>query len=54
MLYRFAQDMRVGDAVLTRDTESGDVLVGSVAGNYEYLRHALESGHHPVRRVKWL
>jgi restriction system protein len=53
MLFRFANEIHVGDLVVTPDAENATVLVGRVVGGYEY-RHAVPiPGHRHVRRVAW-
>jgi predicted Mrr-cat superfamily restriction endonuclease len=53
MLYRFANELHIGDLVLTPNTEDATVLVGRVAREYEYRGDAPIPGHQHVRRVEW-
>ena len=54
MLYRFANEMHVGDLVLTPDAADASVLVGRIAGDYEYRDETPIPDHQHVRRVEWL
>lgn len=53
MLYRFANELGVGDLVLTPDAEDATVLVGRIVGDYEYRDEVPVAGHQHVRRVAW-
>lgn len=53
MLYRFANELRVGDLVLTPDAEDATVLVGRIASDYEFRDEGPIAGHQHVRRVAW-
>lgn len=50
--YRFVQEMKPGDRILTYDPTRREYLVGTIAGDYQYL----PTQDHPfaqVRAVKW-
>lgn len=53
MLYRFANEMHVGDLVLTPDATDASVLVGRVAGDYEYRDEAPIPNQKHIRHVEW-
>lgn len=53
MLYRFANEISVGDAVITPDGETRELLLGEVTGRYEYRDPAPVGGFHHVRAVQW-
>lgn len=51
-LYRFVREVKLGDTVLTYNPAERAYLVGTVAGEYEYVPDA--AGRQPNRRaVKW-
>lgn len=53
-LYRFATELQEGDPVVTPDTASRDLLIGSIAGPYEFRVGGVVNGaYHHVRRVTW-
>jgi predicted Mrr-cat superfamily restriction endonuclease len=54
MLYRFANEMQIGNLVLTPDAEAMTVLVGRIASDYEYRNKPPIPDHQHVRRVEWL
>lgn len=53
MLYRFANELHVGDFVLTPNAEDASVLVGRIVGEYEYRDDPPIPGDQHVRRVEW-
>ena len=53
MLYRFANELKTGDLVLTPEPDGAGLLVGRLINDYEYREHAAD-GHRHVRRVEWL
>jgi len=53
MLYRFANELQLGDVVLTPVAGDASVLVGRIIGAYEYHEDGID-GHRHVRRVEWL
>lgn len=54
MLFRFANELGVGDIVVTPDGATRELLFGEVAGPYEYREQAPVAEFHQVRRVTWL
>jgi len=50
--FRFAREIKVGDAVVTYNPAERAYLVGTVAGNYEYAVQ-LSAEQPNLRRVKW-
>ncbi len=54
MLYRFANEIRVGDIVITPGGGTRELLFGNVTGHYEYREIPAVSNFRHVRRVEWL
>jgi len=54
MLYRFANEIEVGDTIITPDGGTRELLFGEVAGPYEYRRIPAVSDFQHVRKVGWL
>lgn len=50
--YRFVREMKVGDHVVTYNPSTRSYLLGTVAGNYEYVP-AGTNGYPNRRRVQW-
>jgi len=53
-LWRFVRDISIGDLVLTPVKASREVLMGTIAGDYEYLPDLISDKYPNVRRVNWL
>ncbi len=53
-LYRFAREIQVGDAVLVPNRDTGEVVVGSIRGDYRFDPNALDFRFPHVRDVEWL
>jgi len=53
-IYRFAQEIQVGDYVLTYITSSREILIGLIEGPYQYLRDPCLDKYPHVRQVDWL
>lgn len=53
-LYRFVNEMRVGDYVVTPDQGTRELLIGKIAGEYEYFAEPVVSTFHHARRVEWM
>lgn len=49
-LYKFYKDLIVGDTVITYDNEKREYLIGSIKGEYEYLKS--DTFRH-LRKVEW-
>ena len=54
MLYRFANEIEVGDIIITPDSRTRELLFGEVVGPYEYRRTPAVSDFQHVRKVGWL
>ena len=54
MLYRFANEMELGDIVITPDGGTRELLFGEVVGPYEYRKTPAVSDFQHVRKVGWL
>ncbi len=54
MLYRFANEIELGDIVTTPDGGTRELLFGEVAGPYEYRETPAVSDFQHVRKVGWL
>ena len=54
MLYRFANEIKIGDVIVTPDGETRELLFGKVTGPYGYRETPAVSNFHHVRKVKWL
>ena len=54
MLYSFANEMEVGDIIVTPDGGTRELLFGEVAGPYEYRETPAVSNFRHVREVEWL
>jgi restriction system protein len=52
-LFRFIHEMRVGDAILLRRSQTREISVGWVEGEYEY-KPALDPAFPHIRKVKWV
>lgn len=53
-IYRFVQEMQVGDYVLTYIKSSREVLIGLIEGPYQYLGHPYLDKYPHMRQVDWL
>lgn len=53
-VYRFAREIEEGHYILTYLKASREVLIGVVAGPYEYRDDAFLGHYYHVRRVQWL
>lgn len=53
ILWRFLQDIRLGDLVLTADSRAAEVLSGVISGEYEMTTSPLVPGYHHMRTVLW-
>jgi predicted Mrr-cat superfamily restriction endonuclease len=53
-LYRFAREMKVGDFVITPDRERGELVIGRIAGDYEFKKAPPVDGLQHLRPVDWL
>jgi hypothetical protein len=53
-LYRFANELAVGDLVVTPDSQTRELHVGRVTGAYEFRDHAPIEGHPNTVRVEWI
>lgn len=52
-LYRFAQEIKVGDFILTPIQATREILIGTIVSEYEF-NPSLISEHYPhIRKVKW-
>ena len=54
MLYRFANEIELGDIVITPDGGTRELLFGEVAGPYDHRRTPALSDFQHVRKVRWL
>ena len=54
MFRRFVLDIRVGDRVLTPDSQAGEIIFGEVSGEYEHEVGPRAPGYVHVRAVHWL
>ncbi len=54
MLYRFANEIELGNIIITPDGGTRELLFGEVAGPYEYRKTPAVSDFQHVRRVGWL
>jgi hypothetical protein len=54
MLISFVHEVVVGDAVIMPDTPRGDVVIGVIAGPYEFHPEIDPHRHRHRRRVEWL
>jgi restriction system protein len=52
-VFRFANEIELGDWVLTPDGGTRELLIGRVAGDYEYQPEPAIPGFHHVRRMEW-
>lgn len=52
-LYRFVNELAIGDVVVYRSTAGGMIHLGQVAGPYTYDM-SLDPGHPNRRSVKWM
>lgn len=52
-VFRFANEIEVGDWVLTPDGGTRELLIGLVTGEYEYHSTPDIPGFHHVRRIEW-
>ena len=50
--FRFAREIKIGDAVITYDGSARVYLVGTVIGNYEYSPNTYQEQPN-IRRVEW-
>jgi restriction system protein len=50
--FKFRQDMKPGDRVVTNDPQRREYLVGTIQGDYEYSPGVLPDYNH-VRKVEW-
>lgn len=53
-VYRFVNEMRPGDYVLTPIRATRTVLIGKVEGGYEFNPNLFQREHPHVRKVSWL
>jgi predicted Mrr-cat superfamily restriction endonuclease len=53
MLWRFANEISVGDLVLTPDPETRELHAGTVTGDYEFRADPPVEDYPNVRRVEW-
>ena len=53
-LVNFRDEVRTGDIVITPDARVREILVGEVAGDYEYRDPSPAADYKHVRRVHWL
>jgi restriction system protein len=53
-IYRFAQEIEVGDYVLTYDKSNREILIGIVRGEYERDASLFSEDYPYVRKVEWL
>src|SRR4051812_5034106 len=53
MLFRFANEIAVGDYVLTPDAETRELHAGRIAGDYRFDPQALLPDYPHVRGVEW-
>ena len=53
-LHRFANEIQVGDLILTPPTGNRDFLIGQCQSPYKYLPGLLPEGYEDVREVNWL
>jgi predicted Mrr-cat superfamily restriction endonuclease len=54
ILFRFANELRIGDRVATPNAEDGTVLFGLVAGEYFYAPDSPVPGCSHLRQMTWL
>lgn len=52
-LFRFVHEMKEGDYVLTPIKATREILMGQIAGPYEYNPNTISSVYPHVRKVKW-
>lgn len=53
MLWRFMHEMREGEAVITPDGATRELLVGVIAGSCEFRADAAVGDHHHYHSVRW-
>ena len=53
-LFRFVNEIQNSDLVLTPIRATRQVLIGEIAGDYQYDPQALSADYPNVRPVKWL
>lgn len=53
MLWRFIHDMREGEAVITPDGATRELLLGVIAGPCQFRQVAVVGDHHHYRAVRW-
>lgn len=53
-LHRFINEVQVGDYVITPDAGTRELLIGKIAGEYEFFAEPVVSTFHHARRVAWM
>lgn len=53
MLYRFANEIQIGDLVLTPDPETREIHAGRVTGDYEFREQPPVEGYPNIHTVDW-
>jgi predicted Mrr-cat superfamily restriction endonuclease len=53
MLFAFANEIEEGDVVISSDRARRQVVVGRVAGPYEWVESAPEHQEHHTRKISW-
>ncbi|HXD54189.1 MAG TPA: restriction endonuclease [Solirubrobacteraceae bacterium] len=53
MLFRFANDMRIEDLVITPDSETRELHIGRISGDYEFRPIPVIPRYPHTRRVVW-
>lgn len=53
MLYAFANDIEIGDAIICSDRARRQVVVGRVTGPYEWVEETPLNQQHHTRKIEW-
>lgn len=54
LLYRFVNEIQVGDWIITPLKANREVLIGTVEGNYEFNQSLISDEYPNIRKVKWI
>ena len=53
MLFAFANEMQVGDAIICSDRARRQVVIGRITGPYEWIEEAPANQQHHSRKIEW-